>query len=793
MRRILLFMTLIFAIGAAPAAARVAETTASSRSITGTVKDALGRPLSGAKVSLQVADGRVLRHTITGDSGSFTFADVQPGTYAVVAEKTAFKTATAIVNAGNGPVAPVVLALEAATALNLEVVAKRLDKARNSLSPETGSSVYRLSQQDITHLPQGENTSLNQVVLQAPGTVQDSFGQLHVRGDHGDLQYRINGIQLPEGTSGFGQAISPRLANGVSLLTGALPAQYGLRTAGVVEIQTKTGTIANGATLDMYGGQRGTVQPSFELGGTRGKLSYYLTGTYLGTDRGIEPPTAGPAAIHDHSDQGLGFGYFSYFLNPSTRLTLISGVDINSFQIPASPGQDPQFTLDGVSDFPSENVAESQFEKTFYNVLALQGAIGPKVDYQLAAFSRYSTIGFSPDPQGDLIYNGTASLVSRSSFANGLQGDGAYRIADTHTLRAGFNFSGERAQIDNTEAVFPADDMGNQTSGTPFSIVDNSSVTAWLYSVYLQDEWRPIEPLTVNVGIRYDLTDAFVHADQFSPRVGALYELPTHTTLHAAYARYFTPPPTELVSAIDAEKFQQTTGAISTEGTFKVKPDSSHYFDAGVSQQLGQSFNLGVDGYFKYSDHILDEGQFGSALIFSPFNYRRGRTYGAEVTASYVRENLALNANFAYSVAQGTRVETGQFNFEQDELDYINNHYIFLDHDQTFTSSGSAFYRLYGFGLSTDYLYGSGLRSGFVNQGNLPFYIQINAGISRRFTVPYLGWVEARLDCVNLFDRTYLIRDGSGIGVGAAQYGPRRAVFAGIRIPLWSGQSETGT
>ena len=265
-------------------------------------------------MSLQAADGRVLEEATSNDSGAFTFAPVEPGTYAIVAKKRSFKTATAIVNVGNAPVAPVVLALESAAALNLEVVAKRLDRARNGLSPETGSSVYRLTEHDIAHLPQGENTSLNQVVLQAPGVVQDSLGQLHVRGDHADLQYRINGIQLPEGISLFGQAINSRLASSVSLHTGALPAQYGLRTAGVVEIETKSGTIANGATLDMYGGQGGTVQPSFELGGTGGKLSYYVTGTYLGTDRGIEPPTAGPTAIHDHSDQGLGFGYFSYFL-----------------------------------------------------------------------------------------------------------------------------------------------------------------------------------------------------------------------------------------------------------------------------------------------------------------------------------------------------------------------------------------------------------------------------------------------------------------------------------------------
>jgi hypothetical protein len=145
--------------------------------------------------------------------------------------------------------------------------------------------------------------------------------------------------------------------------------------------------------------------------------------------------------------------------------------------------------------------------------------------------------------------------------------------------------------------------------------------------------------------------------------------------------------------------------------------------------------------------------------------------------------------NFAYSVAQGTKVETGQFNFDPAQIAYINDHFIFLDHDQTFTSSGGAAYGWHGYTVRFDYLYGSGLRSGFANTGNLPFYIQANAGISKRVTVPYLGWIEARLDCINLFDRTYLIRNGTGIGVVANQYGPRRAVFAGIRVPLPFGET----
>ena len=157
----------------------------------------------------------------------------------------------------------------------MAVVAQRLNKARNSLSPETGGSVYRFSEQAIQDLPQGSNTSLNQVLLQAPGVVQDSFGQLHVRGDHANLQYRINGVQLPEGITGFGQVLSPRFAQSISLLTGALPAEFGLRTAGVIDIKTKDGLLENGGDVEFYGGQRSTIQPSFEYGGSNRQVQLF--------------------------------------------------------------------------------------------------------------------------------------------------------------------------------------------------------------------------------------------------------------------------------------------------------------------------------------------------------------------------------------------------------------------------------------------------------------------------------------------------------------------------------------
>ena len=142
------------------------------------------------------------------------------------------------------------------------------------------------------------------MILQAPGVAQDSYGQLHVRGDHANLQYRINGVQLPEGITGFGQVLSPRFAQSISLLTGALPAEYGLRTAGVIDIKTKDGSLDNLADVDFYGGQRGTTQPSFEYGGSKGNFSYFMTGQYLGTDRGVEPPTLGADGDSRHQQPG---------------------------------------------------------------------------------------------------------------------------------------------------------------------------------------------------------------------------------------------------------------------------------------------------------------------------------------------------------------------------------------------------------------------------------------------------------------------------------------------------------
>ena len=775
-----LIACLIAVCGVAVATAQEKPQAAAAQNIDGFVGEALGRPLPDVAVILRGARGKILAHQLSDAKGNFELRGVAVGLYSLVAVKPGFQSgARAITVTAAGVAKPIRMVLQAAAALSLEISAKRKTVARNKLSTTTGGSSYSFSQKAIAALPQGSNTPLNQVLAQAPGVVNDSFGQIHVRGDHADLQYRIDGIQLPEGMVGFANAFSTRFADSVSLLTGALPAEFGLRTAGIVDIRTKTGALANGASLDFYGGQHSTIEPSFEVGGTQGQLTYYLTGTYFHSTRGIEPPTPGPSPTNDTTDQGRYFGDFSYALTPTLRLTLLTGAAISNLEIPASPNQVPAFALAGVGSYPSIGVHERQLEQNYYNVLALQGSTGSQFDYQIAAFSRYSTIHFVPDNIGDLIYNGAASDVFRSSFINGLQGDADYYLPYSNTLRGGFYFSGENVYIGNHERVFPI--VGGITSNQPKLIVDNSQITDWLYGGYVQDEWRPLEQLTINFGARFDLSDAFVRATQFSPRVGAVYKLRTGTTLHAAFARNFTPPQTEVVSNVAIQKFIRTSGQPATLYNSLPVPAREYNFDAGVMQQVGEGLSLGVDSYYRMVRNQLDEGQFGPALVFTPINFQKGRSYGIEASGNWSLRDLTAYANFGYSVSQATNVTSGQVNFNAHELQYIGSHYVFVDHDQTFTAEAGAAYRWQEFTFAVDSDFGSGLRRGFANTGNMPPHFTMNLGLTKQLHLARVGSVEARLAVINLFDHTYQIRNGTGIGVFAAQYGERRAVFGGLK------------
>ena len=668
---------------------------------------------------------------------------------------------------------------ESATANSIVVTSQELDISREQIVPSLGATRYTVGPDRLSQQPQGENAFFNQTILRFPGVAQDSFGQLHLRGEHANLQYRIDDVLLPEGITGFGQELPIRFVDSISLITGALPAQFGFRTTGVLDIHTKSGASFTGGEASIEVGSFDTILPSFEYGGLTGKLTYYVTGSYLHNGIGIENPTSSTNPIHDNTDQYKEFAYLSYIIDDSSRFTLLLGGNESNFQIPNNPGQPTAFVVNGSTDFNSAKLNENQAENSSYGILTYQKK-SDVFNLQASVFTRYSGVLFRPDNVGDLFFNGVASRVDRQIVTNGAELDMSYNLNERNTLRGGLFFTASYAPVGTSTLVFPADALGNQTSDVPFRIVDNSSQNGYFFGSYLQDEWKPFEQLTINFGGRFDLANEVLTENQFSPRVSIVYNPWISTTFHAGYARYFTPPPLENVDQSTIAKFAGTTNESAITLDSPVKSERANYFDAGVTQRIGAGFQIGLDGFYKHARNILDEGQFGQALILSSFNYRTGEIYGGELTASYQHGGFYSYLNIGVEHATGEHVSSAQFLFDPDEFDYIKNHSVFLDHDQRVTGSAGVAYNWKDWTFSTDALYGNGLRRGFANTQKLPPYATANLGLERSISLGGKRAITVRFDVVNLFDKIYELRDGSGIGVGAPQFGQRRGFYGTV-------------
>jgi hypothetical protein len=681
----------------------------------------------------------------------------------------------------------------------VDVVGK-LDQARQGIVTSIGASVSAIDKAQIVTLPGGQNAKFDELLEYSfPGVAKDGQGQTHVRGEHANLQYRINDVLLPEGITGFGSELSPRFAENVQFLTGSLPAQYGFRTAGVVDIHTRSGVFEPGGQVSMYGGSYDTINPSFEYGGSEGKLNYFVNGSYNHNGIGIENPTSSSTPIHDDTDQYKAFAYMSYLLDDTSRVSTIFSASYSTFQIPNTPGlgvgTDPAgnpWPVPGAppGSFNSSNLNERQKEQNYYGVVAYQKALGD-LNFQLAAFGRYSGVHFMPDSTGDLYFNGVASDVDRSLYSGGLQADLSYALGESHTIRGGVSYLGELATANNNTTVFNVDGAGN-AFGAPFLISDKESVRGSFYSAYLQDEWKLTEKFTVNYGARFDEFSSYISENQISPRINGVFKATESTTLHTGYARYFTPPPLEVVRSGSVAQFDGTSNASEVTTDDPVKSERAHYFDAGISQKFGPDITVGVDGYYKVAKNQLDDGLFGQTLILSPFNYNRGKVEGVELTANYKHGGLAAFANLAVSKAQGNAISSAQFLFDPATVAYSQAHPIYLDHDQTLTGSFGVSY-LWRHDLGSmlffaDALYGSGLRTDATdalgntipNGSRVPPYYSITLGVQEGFKINGKERLKARFEVVNVTDNVYELRDGSGVGINAAQFGERRGFFGSL-------------
>ena len=403
----------------------------------------------------------------------------------------------------------------------------------------------------------------------------------------------------------------------------------------------------------------------------------------------------------------------------------ITGVSENRFQIPNNPGQPVNnggfagagggpYSAFGFTDFNSANINQNQYEKNAYAVAAWQRHVDD-IDMQLAYYSRYSDLHFVPDPIGDLVINNVASDVFRSTFLNGISGDFAWRIDDRHIARTGFFTNAEYTQIRNLKARCSRSTPSATPIDTPVNILDSSNKLGYQLGAYVQDEFRITDKLTANYGLRFDQMYQYVDANQLSPRASLTYKPLWGTTLHAGYARYYTPPEHVLGRTVPNGLFDNTTaaapslnvGAIHTERSNVCLRRRRIVQDALTRRgsrrprtcrsrlkwrlKAARACSSASTPTTRRPRTCSKTASSGRPMCSHRLQLRRRRQLRHRVDHAYYREgNFAFDMELGLCEAEGHhgRVEPEPVH-AWDDLAFLASHWVYTDHDQRWTGFGA--------------------------------------------------------------------------------------------------------
>jgi len=649
------------------------------------------------------------------------------------------------------------------------IAARRLDAARASVEPGLGASTYSISNDTFENRPLGETTSIAQILLQAPGVAQAGGGQISVRGSPNGVQYRINNVILPDGVADLGERLSPRLADRVDLLTGALPAQYGLQVGGVINITTKNGVFGTSGQIEATGGSHGQFEPAFEYTGASGSTSWFASASYLRDAVGLPSPDGSRAAPHDHAHQFDGLAFIDHVIDPQSRLSLVIGTADDTNQIPEAAFEpERRFGADPAAN--PANGGHARADNQFGSLSYLRSD-GPAT-VQLSLFGRYSANAIRPGASAGLSATGVGGSRNARDWAGGVQAEAAYPLDPHHTIRAGgvFSYARVRNRLDLSVAV--------QGGAAVEHVADTSEAHRTETSLFAQDEWGLADHLTLNVGGRLDHVGGIVDATRAEPRASLVWAGPSGTTLHAGYARYLIAPTLYPAGQL---RLLGGTSAAPNGLPDRIRVEIDDYYDVGAEQKWN-GMTLGLDLFQRDADALLGRSPVGSPLLARPFNYRTARIKGVELRFLYAEGPLSAWANFSYLRARAQGVVSGEAYLPTALASYLKTHRVTPEEVQPYSASGGASYRHGRFHLSGTLLYGGGghslWREDATAPARLPTYIQADFALLYRVDGFRDRPLDLRLDLINAFDRRYRLSEDGEMGI--PQWGPRRGLFVGV-------------
>ena len=738
----------------------------------GSVADsASGTPLPGGEVRV-LRGANTIATTTTDAFGRYVIHNLPAGSYSVEVRYLGYRAETRDVSvAATEGLSPADFRM-VPLPINLSAV-EVTSAVPLAVDTRTGNQVFK--QNDYHGAP--TNTTSQILQQSIVGAARAPTGEVHIRGQHAEYTYYVDGVPVPAGISGsLNELFDPQVVNQIDFQTGGWDAEYGNKNAAVVNVTTRIPS--GGFHLDAsgYGGSFSANGQSLNVSTNAGKVGLFFSGSRQATDMRREPvafDSLHGAVSNFHNDGSDLFGFAKVQFVPTDHDVV--NLDLNRtrtrFAVPFD-------SVEGIIDDHQQDV--NGFVNLGWRHRFAEGASesGRSAELFAGAFFRDGSLAYTPgltdDPTFVFAPDTTHYILSedRNFHTVGLKLD--YTLQPHHGLefKTGLLGSLTRGQEDFASVT------ANGTAGP----ASNSDLKGSDVGLYAQAAIAPSDKWELRTGVRFDNHNAPFAGNQHqvSPRVKLSFFPDPGNTFWVYYGRLFLPTNVEDLRAITSD----AQGGVVAAPTL---PERDDFYEVGYVHRFPLGVVTKLSAYHKRSAPGIDDNTVPGSAIVTSVNIEQVRITGIEgvveirprgPVSGYV--NVALNHAYGYGAITGgffpVVPPSGTFD---------------LDHDQRLSGVANVVYSAHGFYLSATGIYGSGLTNGadpdstygtglldFNQSIKVPSSFILNASAGYAFAVGG-AVLRPQLYVENVFDKQYLLK---GAFFSGASFGRPRSVQLRMNI-----------
>lgn len=663
------WLLLMAALYASPAAAQL-----QLARIQGVLLDVQGQPIAAAAIHLTDPLGGTVDRQTSDASGRFVFAGVAPGRYAIRAAAPDQDPLVYPLTIDAALPIDVTLRLPPRITGTVVVEAPLMRDSVTSRASVAGASV------DLVPVRIGAR-GIQDVVATLPGWATEDNGLLHVRGIDDGFLYVVDGVPVYERLdqlSGLGPDLSS--VDSVSVITGFIPAEFGYKAGGVIDVRSKSAHEAWIASAQVEQAIDESTSGGASAGGRLGdRTTLQIGGVAQRSSRFLDP--VHPDNLHNEGHSSGTAGQIAWASAARDRVNASWGAGNASYQVPntesqEAAGQDQQQSIDQLH-------VTASWQRTWSSATVSQ----------VSAYARRAEASLESSPNDTpLLADADRTLVRTGAIA-----------ALTHQRRNHLVKSGveiQRLALDEAFRFAVTDEDAAEDAGfsdaamefdqdDPFEFFGRATPTMW--SVFLQDDWRASASVTISAGIRFDASHLLLDRHQWSPRIGAAQRLGEKTVLRASASRFFQPPQPENLLLSSSEQARQLSPFAGDDegGGAALEPERQWAAELGVEHWLGRRLRLDAAFWYRAIREVSDPNVFAGTTIIFPNAVAEGRARGLDLRLEMPRRN---GWSGYVNASAGRVIQTGPITgglFLEDEVGELGPGVEFVpDHDQRLVLGG---------------------------------------------------------------------------------------------------------